>query len=226
MKVNTMKQTDPRTKLALGIMAVAAVLVTHRAGTLAAGCAIVLLSVPLMGMGRKFIGSLRLIGPMLGLVFVMGLIFFDLKTALFLGVRLVSLMTVSFIFFQSVAPEEMGDAMGKLGMPFAFSFILTASLRYVPLIGRKTRGIIDAQQARGIDLKPRIRNISHFMALFMPLLVQAFILSDELALAMESRGFGCKNRTSRRTYHITPGEYALMAASLALLAALIWWENG
>jgi energy-coupling factor transport system permease protein len=216
---------DPRTKLALGLMAILAVFFAREPVTLTVECVIIMLAVALLGLGRKFIRSLHMIWPMLLLVFVMGIIFFDLKTAVLLCIRLVSLLTVSFIFFQSVAAEEMGAALGKMKVPFAFTFILTTSLRYVPLIGQKIRRITDAQQARGIDLRPRIRNIKNFMALLMPLLVQSFLLSDDLALAMESRGFGRKNRTSRRSYHLSLWEYGLMAASLALLIALIWWER-
>lgn len=216
---------DPRTKLALGLMAIVAVFCTRGPVALLVECAATLLAVALLGLGRRFIRSLHLIWPMPLLVLVVGVVFFDLATAALLFIRLVSLLTVSFIFFQSVAAEDMADAMGKMKVPFAFAFILTTGMRYVPLIGQKIRRIRDAQQARGIDLRPRIRNAKNFMALLMPLLVQSFVLSDDLALAMESRGFGRKNRTSRRTGRLRLRDYGLMAAALALLIALIWWER-
>jgi energy-coupling factor transport system permease protein len=64
------------------------------------------------------------------------------------------------------------------------------------------------------------------MALTMPLVIQSFILADELALAMESRGFGCKRRSTRRDYHFSLKEYVLIAISLGFLMALFWWERG
>lgn len=221
-----MSKFDPRTKLALGIMAIAAVLVTREPATLIAEFVIVSIAIPLVRPGRKLLRSARLVWPMLILVFIIGLIFFDLPTALLLSIRLFTLLTVSFLFFFSIDPHEMGDALRKIGMPYEISFILTTSMRYVPLIGRIVRQIIDAQQARGIDLRPRIKNISNFMALMMPLLVQSFILADELALAMESRGFGCKRRSTRKNYHFTLKEYGVIAISLGFLIALIWWERG
>jgi energy-coupling factor transport system permease protein len=163
---------------------------------------------------------------MVVLVFVIGVLFCDIKIAFLLSVRLFNLLSVSLIFFRAINPEEMSDALRKIGIPLGFSFILTTGMRYVPLIEKKIRSIIDAQQARGIDLRPRFKNIGNFMALLMPLLVQSFLLSDELALAMESRGFGRKKRTSRREYHLTLKEYGLMAISLAVLGALAWWESG
>ncbi len=221
-----MSKFDPRTQLAVGIMAIAAVLITREPVTLITEFVIVLIVIPLVGPGRKLFRAVRLVWPMLILVFIIGFIFFDLPTALLLGIRLFTLLTVSFIFFFSIDPQEMGNALRKMGMPYEISFILTTSLRYVPMIGRKVRQISDAQQSRGIDLRPRIKNISNFMALMMPLLVQSFILADELALAMESRGFGCKRRSTRKKYHLTFKEYGVMAISLGLLIALIWWERG
>ena len=221
-----MSRFDPRTKLALGIMAIAAVFITREPVTLIVEFIIVLIAIPLVGPGRKLYRSVRLVWSMLILVFIIGFIFFDLPTALLLSIRLFTLLTVSFIFFLSIDPQEMGNALRKMGVPYEISFILTTSMRYVPMIGRKVRQISDAQQARGIDLRPRIKNVSNFMALMMPLLFQSFILADELALAMESRGFGCKRRSMRKSCHITVKEYGVIAISLGLLIVLIWLERG
>lgn len=163
---------------------------------------------------------------MVGLVFVIAFFSFDIQVALLLSIRLLNLLTVSFIFFSTITPNEMGDAFKMIGMPYSFAFILTTSMRYVPLIGQKIRHIMDAQLSRGIDLRPRLKNVGNFMALLMPLLIQSFVLSDELAIAMESRGFARKGRTSRYQYRLTLWEYGLMVVSLALLVAFAWWERG
>jgi len=99
-------------------------------------------------------------------------------------------------------------------------------MRYIPLMGEKIHHIIEAQQSRGIDLRPKIKNIRNFHALLMPLIVQSFVLAEELAVAMESRGFGRKGRSSRRTYRIGMWEYGLMIASLIGLILFAWWERG
>jgi len=99
-------------------------------------------------------------------------------------------------------------------------------MRYVPLIRQKIRNIIDAQSSRGIDLRPRLKNVGNFLALLMPLLAQSFVLSDELALAMESRGFGRKGRSLRRQFNLTLWECALMIGALLLLVFFAFWERG
>lgn len=221
-----MLSLDPRTKLFLGASAIALVLVTETTVSHVAETGLLLFCLLGMKTVRPWLRGMRLMGPMVVLVFGITLLSFDLETASLLSLRLLNLLTVSFIFFRTMAPEEVGDALRKVGIPYQFSFILTTSMRYVPLIARRIRLIMEAQTARGIDLRPRLRNAANFMALLMPLLVQSFLLAEELAMAMESRGFGLKGRSFRKTYRITAGEYVLMLFCLAFLVGFLWWQGG
>jgi len=207
-------------------MAIGAVFIAQAPETVLLECVALLVTIPLLGLTRAWAQSLRFALPMVALVFAIALLSFDIRVALVLSVRLLNLLAVSFVFFRAVSPEEVGGALRKMGLPYGFVFILTTAMRYVPLIGQKIRNIIDAQRARGIDLRPRLKNVPNFVALLMPLLVQSFILSDELAMAMESRGFGRKGRSSRKHYRLTVWEYALMLASLTFLLCFAWWERG
>ena len=221
-----MVRLDPRTRLALGLTALAAVFVARKAETLVVESIILLVTLPLLGMGKEWVHSFRYFWPMLGMVFVIAFFSFNLQAALLLATRLFNLLTVSFVFFRAVSPEEMGATLNKLGVPYGFAFILTTAMRYVPLIRLKIRHIIDAQSSRGIDLRPRLRNVGNFMALLMPLLAQSLVLSDELALAMESRGFGREGRSSRRQYRLTFLDCSLMVGALLLLVLFAFWERG
>jgi energy-coupling factor transport system permease protein len=217
---------DPRTKLALGIMGLVAILITR--GRIQLLIEFLLLTAGLFmgGMFGQWMRSLRLLIPMTALVFIIALLTFDLSTGLELSLRLINLLTVSFVFFQTIIPDELGGSLTKMGIPYEFSFILTTSLRYVPLIARRIRAIVEAQRSRGIDLRPRVKNVPHYLALLMPLLVQSFILSEQLAMAMEARGFTRKGRSHRKEYHISALEYGLMAMCLAVLTAFAVWARG
>jgi len=210
----------------MGAMAVAAVLFTRSPEFHALESLVLLLILSIRRMAGLWGRSMRLMGPMIGLVFVIGFIGFDLETASLLSIRLLNLLTVSFLFFRTMPPEQIGDGLRKLGLPYELSFILTTSMRYVPLIGRRIRLIMEAQMSRGIDLRPRFRNIRNFTALLVPLLIQSFLLSEELAMAMEARGFGLKGRTYRRDYKISFKDGALIVLSLILLVSLLLWEIG
>ena len=220
-----MDRLDPRTRLALGLMAIAAVFVAREPETLLVESIILLAALPLLRMAREWAYSFRYFWPMLGLVFVIAFFSFNLQVGLLLVIRLFNLLSVSFVFFRTVSPEEIGATLNKIGVPYAFAFILTTAMRYVPLIRLKIRHIIDAQSSRGIDLRPRLRNVGNFMALLMPLLAQSFLLSDELALAMESRGFGRKGRSTRRQYDLTFWDYFLLVGALLVLILFAFWER-
>jgi energy-coupling factor transport system permease protein len=180
----------------------------------------------LLGERKVRARSLRLMVPMTLLVFVLGFLFFDLDIALSLLLRVFSLLGISAVCFACLHPEDLGAALGLLKIPPGPAFMLTAGLRYVPLIEQKIRSIRDAQQARGIDLRPKLRNIGHWMALLLPLLVQCFLLADELALAMEARGFSSKRRKPRRPARLQTRDWAVMIAALCALSWLVYWERG
>jgi len=216
---------SPLTWLVLLFAGIGAVLASQSTAALvaeAAGIAILLL---LSGRERQ-VRSLRLMGPMVVLVFVLGIVFFDLEIALSFVLRVFSLLGISAVCFASLHPEEVGAALAALKIPPGPAFMLTAGLRYVPLIEQKIRSIRDAQQARGIDLRLKLADIGNWTALLLPLLVQCFLLADELALALEARGFSGEGRTSRHLERLRLQDGAIMVAALCALLLLIYWESG
>ena len=217
---------DPRTKLGLGLMAIVAVLIADRPHTVVVEGLLVAWVFVVWGVRTGIGGLLRLSLPMIGLVFVVSWISFDFIQAAVLALRLFNLFTVSSIFFGAIGSDELAAALRKMKLPYGLVFILSTAMRYVPLIGQKARDIVAAQQSRGIDLRPKIRNVRNLLALMVPLLVQSFRLADDLALAMESRGFNAKNRTFRRDYVLSAKDWAVMAGAFVCLVAFVLWERG
>jgi energy-coupling factor transport system permease protein len=217
---------DPRTRLGLGVMGVAAILMSGRIVPLTLALVILCVSILLCKMATQWFSALKMLLPLVGLVFVISILSFDAQTAFMLSLRLLDLLTLSFLFFHGMDPEDLGQSLRQTGVPYSFCFILTTSLRYVPFMGTRIRRIMDAQRSRGIDLRPRLGNISNFVALLMPLLVQSFVLAEQLAMAMESRGFARTGRTLRRKYRISWWEYGAMGLALGLLVVYGIWGKG
>jgi energy-coupling factor transport system permease protein len=217
---------DPRTRLALGSMGVAAILMSGRIVPLALALVCVCAGILWCKIAAQWFRSLKMLLPLVGLVFIISILSFDAQTAFMLSLRLLDLLTLSFLFFHGMDPEDLGQSLRQTGVPYSFCFILTTSLRYVPFMGTRIRRIMDAQRSRGIDLRPRLGNIPNFAALLMPLLVQSFVLAEQLAMAMESRGFARTGRTLRRKYQISRGEYGAMGLALGLLVVYGIWGKG
>ncbi|MBN2429221.1 MAG: energy-coupling factor transporter transmembrane protein EcfT [Deltaproteobacteria bacterium] len=221
-----MSNLDPRTRLLIGISAVTAVLMSVHAATLMGAGVLLLIIAPLTGQLGRFAKSLRMTLPLTAFVFVVGLIFYDGVIALELALRLFVLFSVSILVFGATGPGEIGDALRLLGFPYALAFMITSGMRYVPLIGLKVRHITEAQRSRGIDLAFKLRNVKNLIALLMPLLFQSFILADDLAVAMESRGFGRKGRSFRKSYRFSPTDWMVTILCLAALAVFLCLERG
>ena len=108
-------------------------------------------------------------------------------------------------------------------MPYSVAFVFSTSLQFVPVITRKTKNVIDAQRARGISLEPGWSALRHYPAFLGPLLIQAFQLAEELAEAMEARGFGRPGRTFLKEYRLRKKDWLVLAGGLLILIACLLW---
>lgn len=221
-----MKSLDPRTKLLIGMVIITAVFIAGHPVSLFCQLGIILSAVFLFKMSVPFFRSLKLIIPMVGLVFLISWISFERYSALLLCVRLFNLLTSSFLVFQFIRPEDLAAGLRKMKIPFGFVFMLTTAVRFVPLMQNKIRCIREAQMSRGIDLRLKLKNTKNFMAMLGPLLVQSFVLADELAVAMEVRGYSRKNRSFRKDYRLGFPDYIIMVAAVGALVIFIRLETG
>ncbi|MEW6232268.1 MAG: energy-coupling factor transporter transmembrane component T [Chloroflexota bacterium] len=212
---------DPRTKLLLALLFSTLVVMTADLTTLGAECGLALLAVIGAGLLRAWWRMVRLLVPMFVFLVLFTVLALDMATAVGGVVRLLAISTAFFLFFQTTAPEDLGNALVASGVPYAFTFILTSAMQFVPVIARRAREILDAQRARGIRLERDAASLRNYPALLAPLLIQSFTLADQLAEAMEARGFGSPRRTFAREYRWRTWDYAAVIVGVA--AAVGFW---
>ncbi len=213
---------DPRTKLFLAIVAAAILTTTTNLTALAIECAAIAYLVIALGQTHAWLKTLRVLLPMTAFFIVVVFFSFDLATALAGALRLVGMTTAFFVFFQTTAPEDLANALVASGAPYEFAFILTASMQFIPVLARKMESVIDAQRARGIQLERNLASLRNYPALFTPLLIQSFTLAEQLAEAMEARGFGSRRRTFLREYTLRFTDYAALV--LTSIVAIFAWQ--
>ena len=212
---------DPRTKLLLALASIVVMTFTANVATLAIELVVAGVCVVLLGVVRAWLKMLRLLLPTAAFFVLVTLFSLDVTLALAGALRLIALGTVFFIFFQTTLPEDLANALVKLGAPFAFAFILTAAMQFVPVLARQTQDIVDAQRARGIRLERDLPSLRHYAALFAPLLIQSFTLADQLAEAMEARGLGAPRRTFSEEYAFRGLDFIALGVGFLLLVA-VW----
>ena len=173
------------------------------------------------GLAKNAARTLRTLTPMLLVTFVLSLPGFGLETASFVTLRFGALAALFFVYFQTTLPEDLGGSLAQSGVPYPFAFVLQGGMQFVPVMARKASAISDAQRARGLSLERGIRDWSSYLALVAPLLVQAFKTGDELAEAMEARGFAAPRRVFLREYHWRAADVAIVVAAL-IIGAVLW----
>jgi len=225
MKVEKLKMQkqflDPRTKLLLAVFWAIGVVAAHRMPTLLVALGLVLAGVLVMGKGKRYLRWLRLVLPMA--IFFGAVIWWsvDRNAGFFATLKLLNLTSAFFVFFSTTVPEDLGNALVKIGLPYPISFVLSTSLQFVPIMGRKIKNVLDAQRARGIPLEPGWAALRHYPAFFGPILIQSFQMAEELAEAMETRGFGCPGRTFFKDYRMTVLDWAAICIGILLLVIFI-----
>jgi len=201
-------------------------MIFHQWTSLAAFLVILIIIVFLLHISLPWLNFLKGLGFAVLTFFVIAWLAFDFSTALISGLRLLGMGTVFFLFFQTTPPEALSNALLKMGVPYPFTFVLSVSMQFIPVLIRRLKNIRDAQRARGLPIEGGLRNLIHSPALAGPLLIQAFKFADELAEAMEARGFGVQGRRFRYEPRFRWVDWMAMAISLAALVVLLWIEFG
>ena len=129
--------------------------------------------------------------------------------ALFTASRLLVLMMFAVLLPLTTAPLELADGLDALLSPLArigfpaheSAMMIGMALRFIPLLMQETDKIMRAQLSRGamLDQGNLFQRVKAFLPVLIPLFVIIFRRADEIAEAMEARGYeGGEGRTRRK----------------------------
>ena len=98
--------------------------------------------------------------------------------------------------------EHMLRPLARLGFPsHEIALMLSIALRYVPTLMDEATKIMNAQRSRGVDFNEGsfMDRIKAIVPILIPLFVSAFNRAEEMANAMEARGYkGGQGRSKYR----------------------------
>ena len=122
--------------------------------------------------------------------------------------------------------EAVLEPLARLGLPVReLAMVLTIALRFVPTLFDEVDKIAKAQEARGAGVRSGNpwRRMKGWVPLFVPIFVSAFRRAEELATAMEARGFrGAHHRTRLYRLRLTSRDLwatlVVLGVSLAAVA--------
>lgn len=155
-----------------------------------------------------------------------------LRTAVFMGIRLVLLIIGSSLLTLTTKPINLTDGIEALLSPFKkvglpaheLAMMMTIALRFIPTLLEETDKIMKAQQARGADFESGniIRRAKALVPILVPLFISAFRIANDLAMAMEARCYGGNiKRTRMNSMKIERRDISAALMLAAFLAIII-----
>ena len=219
---------DPRTKIFLLLGSFVAAVLFFRPGPLVA----LLLILLVYGAVGKALANLRRIWFLLVSIAVVSTlswsvfgrgstsIFWRVSVEGFLygvgaSIKIDSMIIAGLIFLGTTRTEEIVLGLIRLRVPYQAAFAFSLAIRMVPTIIRTAVTVTEAQRSRGLDLTrggPLTRLRKH-IPLLVPIFLHTLRGADQLAKALESRGFGARRE---RTSYLQIGFHAADTAALVL----------
>ncbi|OYD06507.1 energy-coupling factor transporter transmembrane component T family protein [Paludifilum halophilum] len=153
--------------------------------------------------------------------------------AVWISCRFLLLVLTGTLLTLTTTPIDLTEGMERMLAPFTrfgvpaheLALMMSIALRFIPTLWEETEKIIKAQKARGADFESGslIRRVKSYIPVLIPLFISAFRRADDLALAMEARGYrGGEGRTRLRKLKFKSLDVGALALLVALFAAL-WW---
>jgi len=160
-------------------------------------------------------------------------------TGIAVAFRICASFTAFNLIFQTIDPDDLAQAIEKLGAPYSFAWTFSTAYRFVPILAEEAQAVREAQVSRGlqIDQGNILSRLKKTLPLLIPLFASALRRAQELAEAMESRAWNPKMKrtyfyqvTMKRADFILTG-LSLLILSISLLfnwitpiAPPTWWN--
>lgn len=150
---------------------------------------------------------------------------FAISIRFFLLILMTSLLTLTTTPIEITdAIEDMLHPLKKVKFPVhELALMMSISLRFIPTLMQETDKISKAQASRGVDFRtgPIKERIKAVIPLLVPLFVSAFQRAEELAMAMEARGYqGDVGRSKLRELKIGKNDILIYLLFIVVLATL------
>ena len=149
--------------------------------------------------------------------------------AFFMVVRILMLISGTFLLTYTTSPIALTDALEsllsplkKIGIPVhELSMMMCIALRFIPTLIEETDKIMCAQKARGADFENGsiIDRAKALVPILVPLFISAFRRADELATAMECRCYhGDEGRTKMKLLRYKRNDFCAFGVGILLIA--------
>ena len=155
-----------------------------------------------------------------------------ITNAVFIALRIISLIFISSVLTFTTSPTDLTDALERLMKPLKvlhisvheIAMMMSIALRFIPTLFDEFNKISNAQKSRGADLESGnfITRIKAFVPILIPLFISSFRRANDLATAMECRCYnGGDGRTRMKVLKIKPRDIIALSVSVLVFVGVI-----
>ena len=150
---------------------------------------------------------------------------------LYIVIRLVLMIIITTLLTASTKPMDLTIAIEDLLSPFKvigvpahdIAMMISIALRFIPTLLEESQRIMKAQESRGVDLQEGSlkEKTMAILSLVVPLFVSSFQRADDLANAMEARGYNPGGKRVRyKQLKFMLRDYVMLACVFTLVVGL------
>lgn len=151
---------------------------------------------------------------------------------LYIVIRLALMIIITTILTATTKPLELTLGIEDLLKPFQvihvpaheIAMMISIALRFIPTLIEETQRIMKAQASRGVDMDEGslMEKVKAILSLIVPLFVSAFQRAEDLAYAMEARGYiPNRERTRYKQLKMQSKDYFLLSCTIFVLIIMI-----
>jgi energy-coupling factor transport system permease protein len=113
-----------------------------------------------------------------------------------MALRLATFLLLNVVVLSTTRVEELTAALTRLGLPYRVGFTLTLAFRLVPVFAVAAGTVLQAQRLRSLEDEPpgRFARLRRAAPVLIPVFMGALRRADQMAVALEMRGFALPGR--------------------------------
>ncbi|MCP4761671.1 MAG: energy-coupling factor transporter transmembrane protein EcfT [archaeon] len=210
---------DPRTKI---LIVINYMILFFMINELLIQLILLITLIPLIFLGKMsqtVLKSLRGMTFLLFFIVFLNTIFSSLNLGIQLALRLINILIAFSILFQTTHPDDLSQAITKIGIPYHISFAFSLAFRFVPTLAQEAETITNAQRSRGLNFQKggMMQQMKNLFPLLIPLISNSVQRAYYIAESLESRSFGTE---IKRTYTF-PIKIKIMDILFILLSIIL-----
>lgn len=149
-----------------------------------------------------------------------------LMAGLLFAARLLVALGGTLLLMQSTDQAQLMQALTERGFPARIAYVVLTAIQIFPSFQERAQVIMDAQQARGLELQTGALNRARLLLPMVgPLILGSVMNVSERAMALEARGFSSPApKTSLYALADSSPQRSLRWLLLAAAVALLLWR--